>query len=216
MKKIIASLIIVLFLSGCGPSKKNVWYDFTTKSGSSQKKKRAKIKTDLSPNSSASVFDEELDSFILLDDEFSLQDGFEVGSYEDVYLDEDDEITFVDDRDADVYNFKTVYYDFDKFNIRSDQKTIFVGNLRAIKKAIKEGKTVVIEGHADSAAGSRAYNLQLSQQRAQTAADWFINFKTKADSIKAIGRGSEMLIVSHGDKNEQAPNRRVEIYIISE
>lgn len=220
MRNAIIPLLLLILLPGCWP-KNGPWY----KSSSNNMPKaricgRArKIKTKVPAETPQEVpFDEELDSFILLDDideESSSNKGLEVGSYEDVYLDEDDDISFVDDRDISSYDFKTAYYDFDRSTIRPDQLPAFQHNLASIKKAVRDGKTIVIEGHADNAAGTRAYNLQLSQKRAQLAAAWFIEHGVPERSIKSIGRGSEMLIVPYGDKNEQAPNRRVEIYITS-
>ncbi len=33
------------------------------------------------------------------------------------------------------------------------------------------------------------------------------------DRVKVVGRGSDMMLVASGDKPQQAPNRRVEIYV---
>lgn len=215
MKRILVSLILFLFLPGCVPSR----YQGVLTPGKKQNMQKSYKKRNNRPQASELAhLDEELDSFVLLDEgdeEFKLSDGLVIGSYEDLYLDEDEDITFVDDRDADLYDFKTAYFDFDKYSIRPDQLITFEHNLKAIKKAIQDKKTVVIEGHADNAAGTRAYNLQLSQKRAQTVADWLIEHGIPQRAIKVVGRGAEMLIVPTGNKNEQAPNRRVEIYTIS-
>lgn len=109
---------------------------------------------------------------------------------------------------------KTIYFDFDKFVIRKDQVDALNRDLELIKKITEEGKTIVVEGHACRSAGSDAYNMILSEKRARSTADWLIKHGINKKYIKVVGRGYELCIVTEGSREEQAPNRRVEFYIL--
>ena len=79
---------------------------------------------------------------------------------------------------------------------------------------IKQGKTIVIEGHACHSAGSAIYNLALSEKRARHVAQKFAEAGIDSCNIKIAPRGQEMPIVKEGNRKQQAPNRRVEIFAI--
>lgn len=110
------------------------------------------------------------------------------------------------------YGLKTIYFDFDKFDLRSDQYDALERDLEAIKQVTGEGKAVVIEGHACKV-GSDAYNVILSEKRAQNVKKWLVKKGVVADKLKVVGRGNEMCIVEDGTREEQWPNRRV-VFIV--
>lgn len=109
---------------------------------------------------------------------------------------------------------KTVYFDFDKFAIRKDQMDVLNRDLDIIKKMVSEGKTVVVEGHACRSAGSDAYNMILSEKRANSVVNWLVKNGVNRKSLKAVGRGYELCVVAEGSREEQAPNRRAEFYAL--
>ena len=79
--------------------------------------------------------------------------------------------------------------------------------------------TIIIEGHACHSSGSSVYNLALSEKRAKAIADWFTSQSVPENNIKIVGRGFESpAIVSgktiEGDKQQQWPNRRVEVHVL--
>lgn len=113
------------------------------------------------------------------------------------------------------YGFKAIYFDFDRYEIKKAQEPALEQDLKAVKKATeKEGKVVVVEGHACRFAGSAAYNMILSEKRAQRVAKYFINHGISSAKLKVVGRGFEMPIVTTGCLEEQAANRRVELYTL--
>lgn len=112
------------------------------------------------------------------------------------------------------YGLKTIYFDFDKFVIRKDQTDALSRNLDILKKLTGEGKTIVVEGHACCSAGSDAYNMILSEKRARAIANWLVKNGLKRKQLKTVGRGYELCIVTGGTREEQAPNRRVEFYVL--
>lgn len=110
---------------------------------------------------------------------------------------------------------KAIYFDFDQYVIRPDQDAAFKKNLDSVKKLTKQGKTIVIEGHACDSAGSESYNVHLSEKRAASVKKALINQGVPADQLKTVGRGVEMCIVHSGTREQQAPNRRVEIFVLA-
>lgn len=113
------------------------------------------------------------------------------------------------------YGFTSIYFNYDQYKVRSDQKIALQDNFKSAKKAIKDNRIIVIEGHSCHSAGSKAYNMLLSEKRAQYVAAYLIEHEIPAEIIKVVGRGCEMPIVPYGDKRQQAPNRRVELYTLS-
>ena len=72
---------------------------------------------------------------------------------------------------------------------------------------------LVIQGHTDNT-GAVAYNLTLSQQRAQHVADVFIQHQFNPQAIKTIGLGSSKPIASNDTEDGRQQNRRVDIIIV--
>lgn len=107
---------------------------------------------------------------------------------------------------------KKIYYQFNDPKIREDQFETVKNNLKKAKELVNKGYEIVVEGHACDSAGSRDYNMHLSEVRAEGVADYFVHNGLDAQSISTVGRGCEMLIVPEGTKEQQAPNRRVEVY----
>ncbi len=122
-------------------------------------------------------------------------------------------------------SFPVVYFDFDRHSIKDDQKNVIAHTAEQTKKIVqdmaREGKqpVIVIEGHACHSAGSAIYNLALSERRAKAVADWFVQTGVDRDSVKIVGRGQEVPVVINGkavdgSRDEQWPNRRVEVHVI--
>lgn len=68
-----------------------------------------------------------------------------------------------------------------------------------------------VEGHTDSF-GGEDFNLKLSQKRGQAVKDWLVrSLQLDSDRIIVRAIGKAELIVKEGDRDVQAPNRRVDI-----
>lgn len=111
-------------------------------------------------------------------------------------------------------DFKRLFFDFNSYGLGSNQNKNLKFNTKQAKQMIKDGKTIVIEGHACHSAGSAIYNLALSEKRARHVAKKFAETGIDAKNIKIAPRGHEMPIVKSGNREEQAANRRVEIFAI--
>lgn len=76
------------------------------------------------------------------------------------------------------------------------------------------GSRVRLIGHTDSA-GSRAYNQELSEERAEDVAEYLLRRGVAADRIQPSGRGEDAPIASNETKEGRAENRRVEVEILN-
>lgn len=154
-------------------------------------------------------YDQDIGAFILEQD---MNDNAFDGKLEETLAQADETLYGLEEEPAGT-KFKTVYYDFNKYGLRPDQKEVFAYDAQQAKQLTDEGKTIVFEGHADQI-GATEYNLVLSQMRASHAADVAAQeYGIDRNAIKVVGRGNSMPAVFVGnDIEEQAPNRRLEIY----
>jgi OOP family OmpA-OmpF porin len=102
-----------------------------------------------------------------------------------------------------------VNFDFDKATLKptADEK---------IDKAVAhvnkmEGEKFELKGYTDSV-GSEAYNLKLSQRRADAVRNAMIKKGAPADRITAKGYGEASPAASNSTKAGRAENRRVELW----
>jgi outer membrane protein OmpA-like peptidoglycan-associated protein len=163
------------------------------------------------------IFDEDVEGYILEDQGNAFSAPAEETEEEDINVVEHDvDDTWIDKRlaQAQEYGFKTIYFKFDDYTVRPDQKTILDYNLRKVADLVKKGKTIVAEGHACRFGGDPVYNMHLSEKRAHSVADYFVEHGVLREKLKVVGRGNEMCIVPEGDMEQQAPNRRVEFYVL--
>ena len=73
--------------------------------------------------------------------------------------------------------------------------------------------TVMVSGHTDST-GSNAYNQRLSQDRASSVADYFVNKKVVPARLDVAGFGEKYPIATNKSKQGRSLNRRVEITLL--
>jgi OOP family OmpA-OmpF porin len=69
---------------------------------------------------------------------------------------------------------------------------------------------VRVEGHTDNT-GSRAFNVQLSQQRAESVVAYLVSQGVSAGQLEARGVGPDEPIADNGTREGRARNRRVEL-----
>ena len=73
---------------------------------------------------------------------------------------------------------------------------------------------VEIQGHTDSV-GKPAYNLKLSQRRAQSVLDYLLQDGVGPDQMVAKGYGETQPVASNKEADGRAKNRRVVMYVLS-
>jgi len=162
--------------------------------------------------------DEDLASFNFEDEDEDDEDDMDEDE-----LDEDvnPEFSWIDAQSDD--EFKKLYFSFNHYGVRADQKESVNYDIEQVKQLIAESGSsaqpvVVIEGHTDQE-GSPAYNVALSEKRAKTVADLFVAAGVDRSVIKVVGRGQECPAVINGkvvdgSRKDREPNRRVEVRVI--
>jgi len=105
-------------------------------------------------------------------------------------------------------SFETVYFDFDKSDLRQDARNVLNKNADILLKSKPDAK-VQIEGHCDER-GSAEYNLALGERRAKSSMQYLITLGVKADRLSIISYGKEKPAVQGNDDAAWAKNRRAE------
>ncbi len=116
---------------------------------------------------------------------------------------------------AKVFNIEIIYFDLDKWNIRSDAAL----DLAKIVDVLKQNPTMKIDirSHTDSRQ-THKYNETLSDRRAKSTRDWMISEGISADRLTAKGYGETQLVNRCSDgvectEAEHQANRRSEFII---
>lgn len=101
-----------------------------------------------------------------------------------------------------------VNFDFDKATLRPDDIAIIN---RGVTSLDQWGNVnIEVAGHTDSR-GSDEYNMNLSQQRAETVRDYLISKGIAADRLSAKGYGEFQPIADGATDEDRFENRRVEL-----
>ncbi len=145
-------------------------------------------------------------------EEFLLDDSHE-GSSRKITLsldthDEHREISWQED--SQTLGFKPVFFNFDSFAIRQDQKATVAFDINLAKDAIVKGKEIRIDGHSDQHFVNDAYNRAVALHRATKVADEFVSQGVSKDTIKVMGYGADKPVVNLPGQKVQE-NRRVEV-----
>ncbi len=109
--------------------------------------------------------------------------------------------------------FQTVYFDFDKYNLRADAKAALEHNYQLLKEF--PDVVIKIEGHCDER-GTVEYNLSLGEKRARAAMDYLVNLGIAPSRISIISYGKERPVDPGHNEAAWAKNRRCEFRIISQ
>ena len=98
-----------------------------------------------------------------------------------------------------------VYFDFDKSNIREDQR----GRIEKNAAYLKENNTlkVRIEGNCDER-GTNEYNMALGERRALSAKKYLVNLGINEARMHTISYGEEKPLLHGHDEYSWAQNRR--------
>lgn len=116
-----------------------------------------------------------------------------------------------------IFALENIYFDFDKYDIRSDAAK----ELDKLVELLTDNPEIKIEmgSHTDSV-GTHAYNIELSQNRAQSTVNYLIRNGISPDRLTAKGYGEEKPIARNtnpdGTDNPTGrdKNRRTEFKIL--
>lgn len=110
------------------------------------------------------------------------------------------------------FRVDNIYYDLDKWDIRPDAAL----ELDKLVQTLKDNPTIKIElgSHTDNRA-SDAYNIKLSQRRAESAINYIVSKGIAAERLSAKGYGETQLIVKNAKtEDEHQINRRTEFKVV--
>ena len=100
----------------------------------------------------------------------------------------------------------TIYFDFDRSEIRADARTVLRANAETLRSA---GKNITIEGHCDER-GDEEYNLALGERRANAVKKYLVNLGVDSGQLRTISYGeAKPAVVGHTEEAWQW-NRRAE------
>ena len=108
--------------------------------------------------------------------------------------------------------FDPVYFDYDRYNIRADQKAMM--DKHAEKLKANPDFKMTVEGHCDER-GTIDYNLALGQRRADSAKKYLVSAGIDASRLTTVSYGEERPADAGQDESAWAKNRRA-AFIVTE
>ncbi len=120
-------------------------------------------------------------------------------------------------KEAASMDLKSVYYDFNKSNLRSDAAEVLNQNIALLKA--NPDVVIKLSAHTDSR-GSATYNINLSRRRAQAAVDYLVkNGIPRKQIVAVVSLGEQDLANSCSDavecsEEQHQLNRRTEFKVI--
>ena len=113
----------------------------------------------------------------------------------------------VDSQSEAIASLRTIYFDFDKYNLRDDARRILERNAEILKE--NPDVKIVIAGHCDER-GTNEYNLALGENRAKAARDYLIRLGVETSRITTLSYGEERPVSMGHDEAAWNQNRRGE------
>ena len=104
-----------------------------------------------------------------------------------------------------------IYFDFDKSNIKEDQRARIEKNATYLKE--NPAAKTRIEGNCDER-GTSEYNMALGERRALNAKKYLMNLGIHADRLHAISYGEEKPLLRGHDEYSWAQNRRDDFVLV--
>ena len=139
--------------------------------------------------------------------------GFKTGNYSDKYVEL--ELSLPKIKAGEKFKLENIFYDLNEASLREESKTSLD---KLAQFLISNDLKIELSAHTD-ARGSRSYNQNLSQRRAQSCVDYLIEKGVSKSSIKAKGYGESRLVNECRDgvkcsEEKHQENRRTEVEIL--
>lgn len=104
-------------------------------------------------------------------------------------------------------NVQTVYFDYDKAEIRPDARAVLQNNADVIGSG--DGPVITIEGHCDER-GSEEYNLALGERRANAVKRYLVDLGVPSSRLRTVSFGEARPAVQGHDESAWRYNRRAD------
>lgn len=92
-------------------------------------------------------------------------------------------------------------------------KQVLARQLEEVREMLSRSDYIEIIGHTDDV-GDDAYNLELSERRAESVRDYLVGAGVDASKMVPVGAGESMPIASNKTDEGRAENRRVEVMVL--
>ena len=114
-------------------------------------------------------------------------------------------------RDESFFSANTVYFDFDRSTVKSDERF----KIEAVANHLKSEPThkVKVEGHCDER-GTEGYNLSLGERRALAVRTYLINLGIGAERVYTISFGEAIPAMEGHNEAAWSKNRRGEFILL--
>ena len=113
--------------------------------------------------------------------------------------------------EAPVPELRTVYFDFDQYEIRADARPILKANADIIRSNQNLGR-VTLQGNCDER-GSEEYNLGLGERRANAVKRYLVDLGVPAARLDTVSFGKMKPAVMGHDESAWRWNRRVDFAV---
>lgn len=108
---------------------------------------------------------------------------------------------------------KSVYFDFDKFNIKSDMQPVVATNSNLLSSSEASSISIKLEGNCDEW-GTDEYNYALGLKRAKAVKDALSSRGVNADRISIVSNGKSNPVCTEKSKSCDAQNRRADFTLL--
>ena len=106
---------------------------------------------------------------------------------------------------------KDIYFDFDRYDLSADARTILRGNAEWLKS--NSNARVEVEGHCDDR-GTNEYNLALGAKRAQAVREYLVTLGVAPARLSTISYGEEIPVCREATESCWRQNRRARFVIL--
>jgi peptidoglycan-associated lipoprotein len=136
--------------------------------------------------------------------------GLDAGKLDNIPLPTTDRGSWAQDRET--FAAQTVYFDFDKSNIKTSE----VPKIEQVAAMIKtmSGKALRIEGHCDER-GTEEYNRALGERRALSVREYLVTLGVDAQLVDTISFGEDQPVELGHNEAAWAKNRRGVFIVLS-
>jgi peptidoglycan-associated lipoprotein len=102
-------------------------------------------------------------------------------------------------------SMRSIYYDFDKYDIKDDYKAVVEAHARYLRE--HGGTKMLIQGNTDER-GSREYNIALGQRRSEGVKRMLLLLGAREEQVEAVSLGEEKPKEGGHSEDAWARNRR--------
>ena len=129
---------------------------------------------------------------------------------EDIPISDAPALEFIDVSPEDRDTFRSIYFDFDRSNIKPEFQRVFEGIAAWLTEHSQ--KQLLIEGHCDER-GTNEYNLALGERRSLSVRRYLVGLGISPDRLHTISYGEERPASPGHNEDDWAQNRRAEFKV---